>query len=104
MTRYEMRHLKPSRFNMYRWIAMSVFLLCMIGMMVGFSRYAQSTIKIEAPQIDNGKKVVVVLPNGKKVFTFEKLLVEENGKLYYKGEWNTIDLTGGKVEYKDWEK
>jgi len=96
--------MKPSRFNVYKWIAMSIFLLCLIGMMVGFSRYAQSTIKIEAPQVDNGKKVVVVLPNGKKVFTFEKLLVEENGKLYYKGERNTIDLTGGKVEYKDWEK
>lgn len=104
MTRYEMRHMKPSKVNMFRWITMSIFLLCLIGLMVGFSRYAQSTIKIEAPQVDNGKKVVVVLPNGKKVFTFEKLLVEENGKLYYKGEWNTIDLTGGKVEYKDWEK
>ncbi|MFP9127656.1 hypothetical protein [Niallia sp. BSM11] len=50
-----------------------------------------------------GDKVIITLPTGKKVFTYENLIVEENGKLLYKGERNTIDLTGGVVVYEDWD-
>ncbi|NRG35198.1 hypothetical protein HRF63_25410 [Bacillus circulans] len=50
-----------------------------------------------------GDKVVITLPNGKKVFTYENLIVEEDGKLLYKGERNTIDLSGGVVVYENWE-
>ncbi|MGP7819168.1 hypothetical protein [Niallia sp. 01092] len=52
---------------------------------------------------DLGEKVIVTLPNGKKVYTYENLIVEENGKLLYKGERNTIDLTGGVVVQEDWK-
>ncbi|CAI9389852.1 hypothetical protein ACTQ5K_04050 [Niallia sp. Sow4_A1] len=50
-----------------------------------------------------GEKVVITLPNGKKVFTYENLIVKEDGKLLYKGERNTIDLSGGVVVYEDWK-
>ncbi|WP_059170339.1 hypothetical protein [Bacillus sp. FJAT-27445] len=102
MTRYEMRHMKPKRINVYKLALTFTFLLICMGLMLGFSRYAQSKIKIEAPEVYNGKKVIVVLPNGHKVYTFENLIVEEDGKLLYKGERNTLDLTGGKVEFKEW--
>ncbi|GKU82251.1 hypothetical protein [Niallia sp. NCCP-28] len=52
---------------------------------------------------DLGEKVIITMPNGKKVYTYENLLAEEEGKLFYKGERNTIDLTGGVVIYKDWK-
>ncbi|WP_445488652.1 hypothetical protein [Niallia sp. 03133] len=57
-----------------------------------------------AAKEDLGAKVVITLPNGKKVYTYENLLVEEDGKLLYKGERNTIDLTGGVVVYEDWKE
>lgn len=50
-----------------------------------------------------GDQVIITLPNGKKVYTYDNLLVEEDGKLLYKGERNTIDLTGGVVVYEEWE-
>ena len=50
-----------------------------------------------------GDKVVITLPTGKKVFTYENLIVEENGKLLYKGDRNTLDLTGGVIVYEDWD-
>lgn len=50
-----------------------------------------------------GDKVIITLPNGKKVYTYENLIVEEDGKLLYKGDRSTIDLTGGVVVYEDWE-
>jgi hypothetical protein len=31
------------------------------------------------------------------------LIFEKDGKTYYKGERNTIDLTGGTVTYENWE-
>lgn len=54
-------------------------------------------------QKDLGDQVIITLPNGKKVYTYENLVVEEDGKLLYRGERNTIDLTGGVVVYEKWE-
>lgn len=65
--------------------------------------YFQSTIRIDEPAADMGLKVVVHLPKGQEVYTYDKLIVEKNGKTYYKGERNTIDLTGGTVTYEDWK-
>jgi len=31
------------------------------------------------------------------------LIQEKDGKTYYKGERNTIDLTGGAVTYEEWK-
>jgi hypothetical protein len=50
-----------------------------------------------------GPKVVIHLPNGQKVYTYENLIFEKEGKTYYKGERNTIDLTGGTVDYEEWK-
>ncbi|MFP7296488.1 hypothetical protein [Neobacillus niacini] len=68
-----------------------------------FGYYYQSTIKIESPEENLGSQVVIRLPDGKEVFTYENYIIEKDGKTYYKGERNTIDLTGGTVTYEDWE-
>jgi hypothetical protein len=68
-----------------------------------FHYYDQNSIKIEAPSENLGQKVVIELPNGQKVYTYDNLIYERNGKTYYKGERNTIDLTGGTVAYEEWK-
>lgn len=65
--------------------------------------FKQSLIVIEKPQIDLGKKVVIHLPTGSTVYTYENLIVNEKGKFYYEGERNKIDLTGGELVYEEWE-
>jgi hypothetical protein len=65
--------------------------------------YSKSLIKVEKPKEDLGRKVVIELPSGEEVFTYEKLVVRENGKMYYKGDRSTIDLTGGTIIYEDWK-
>ena len=63
----------------------------------------KSLIKIEAPKQVLGEKVIITLPEGKKVYTYENLIIEEEGKLFYKGESNTLNLTGGQIVYENWE-
>ena len=65
--------------------------------------YSKSLIKIKSPKPVLGEKVIITLPEGKTVYTYENLIIEEEGKLLYKGEINTIDLTGGQIAYKNWE-
>jgi hypothetical protein len=100
MTRTELYHEKPKKLH---WKATFLFILSCILFAVGFHYYSESQIRIESPKIDLGRKVVVHLPNGKEVFTYENLIVEKEGKIYYKGERNTMDLTGGTLDYTDWE-
>ncbi|CRK81019.1 hypothetical protein [Neobacillus massiliamazoniensis] len=103
MTRLELYHNKAKPNSRKR---LSFFILACILLTVGFfvtRHYFINSIRIEAPETDLGKKVVVQLPSGQKVYTYEKLIVEKNGRTYYKGERNIIDLTGGSVTYEDWE-
>ncbi|WP_208025328.1 hypothetical protein [Bacillus salipaludis] len=103
MTRLELYHDKPKQYSRKGPL---FFVLACIILTVGFFvfRYFYfSTIRIEAPSEDLGRKVVIHLPNGQKVYTYENLIIEKDGKKYYKGERNTIDLTGGKVDYKNWK-
>jgi hypothetical protein len=81
-------------------ILILIFLIA--GLIFVIHLYLKSLIKIEAPEVDLGRKVVIQLPNGKEILTYENLIVEEDGKLYYEGEFNTIDVTGGVVVIKDW--
>lgn len=103
MNRIELYHNKPKQFQ---WKVPFFFLLLSILIVAGgfylYQQYDQRTIRIDTPNDSPGKKIVVSLPNGHEVFTYEKYIVKKGGKTYYKGERNTIDLTGGKVEYKDW--
>lgn len=104
MTRFELYHSKPRK--QFSWKGLIfVFLSCLVlaGVFLVFSHFYRSSIKIEAPEVDLGEKVVIHLPNGQKVFTYENLIVEKDGKTYYQGERNTIDLTGGTVTYENWE-
>lgn len=103
MTRLELYHQKAKPYFRKRAF---FFILASILLTVGFfvmRHYFIDSIRIEAPEMELGKKVVVQLPNGQKVFTFEKLIIEKNGRTYYKGERNIIDLTGGSVTYEDWK-
>ncbi|MFT8323250.1 MAG: hypothetical protein ABF649_20495, partial [Bacillus sp. (in: firmicutes)] len=80
-----------------------VIIVVFISIYIGIGHYFSHTHTSTASR-DLGEKVVITLPSGKKVYTFENLLVKENGKLLYKGERNTIDLTGGVVVYEDWKE
>jgi hypothetical protein len=83
------------------WPLYTVLVLLLI--MIGLYFYSQNLIRIETPKEDPGEKVIITLPTGKTIFTYENFIVEEDGKLLYKGEINTIDLTGGEVVYENWE-
>jgi hypothetical protein len=103
MTRLELYHQKTKQFS---WKGPFFFILIFILLTVGFyvgRHFYQSTIKIESPEENLGSKVVIHLPDGKAVFTYENYIIEKDGKTYYKGERNTIDLTGGTVTYENWE-
>lgn len=103
MTRLELYHDKPKQLS---WKGPFLFILACIILTVGFFVFRHfyfSTIKIEAPEKDLGPKVVIHLPSGQKVYTYENLIFEKDGKTYYKGERNTIDLTGGTVDYENWK-
>ncbi|HJV32192.1 MAG TPA: hypothetical protein VJ558_08335 [Bacillales bacterium] len=103
MTRLELYHANPKQRN---WKGPLFFILsCLIltaGIYVFINKW-QNTIRIDAPETDLGKKVVIHLPNGQEVYTYEKLIVKKDGKTFYKGERNTIDLTGGTVAYENWK-
>jgi hypothetical protein len=103
MTRIELYHQKAKQFS-WKWPLF--FILTLMIVTAGFflfKHYYQSTIKIEAPDENQGSKVVIHLPDGKEVFTYENYILEKDGRIYYKGERNTIDLTGGTVTYENWE-
>lgn len=103
MSRVELYHNKTKLFH---WKVPFLFLLLLSLLLSGgyliYQHYFENTIRIDSPEENAGKKVVVSLPNGQEVFTYEKFIVKKGGKTYYQGERNTIDLTGGKVAYKDW--
>lgn len=103
LTRTELYHPKPKHsFIKSLFILIIMCFVVTVGFFV-FRHYYQNTIKIEAPIENPGPKVVIHLPNGQKVYTYENLLFEKDGKTYYKGERNTIDLTGGIVDYEEWK-
>ncbi|WML48849.1 hypothetical protein RCG23_01580 [Neobacillus sp. PS3-34] len=103
MTRLELYHDRPKQFHLKGLFFFILSCAILIGGFVWLNRYSQSTIRIDAPKEDLGRKVVVHLPNGREVFTYEKFIIEKAGKTFYKGERNTIDLTGGTLDYKNWE-
>lgn len=81
---------------LYVFITLSAIIL-------SFYFYAQSLITVEAPEQNLGEKVIITLPDGGKIFTYENYIVEEDGKLLYKGERNTIEFTGGFVVFENWQ-
>ncbi|WP_066397191.1 hypothetical protein [Neobacillus mesonae] len=104
MTRTELYRQKPKQLP---WKGLFLFIVtCMIvaSGVLGLWHFYQDSIKIEAPTEELGKKVVINLPNGQKVYTFDNLIVEKDGKMYYEGDLNTIDLTGGTVVYENWRE
>lgn len=99
MSRLQRYSKQRSHFASIRSILL--FFLC-IAALIALYIYSQSLIKIEAPKKELGEKVIIRLPSGDQVFTYENLIVNEGGKLYYKGERNEMDITGGIVLYENW--
>jgi len=89
----------------YRFFKTKILILILLtaGLIVAIHYYFKSQIKIEAPEVDLGRKVIIQLPTGEELQTYENLLVERDGKLYYDGEINTIDVTDGVVVIQDWK-
>jgi hypothetical protein len=101
MTRVELYH-KPKRVKSNRKLFVLILLVFIAAGLFSF-KYYQGTIRKDSPGENQGKKVIVHLPNGDDVFTYDKFIVKKDGKTYYKGEWNTINLTGGTIDYKNWK-
>ena len=78
-------------------------LLALVSVLIGLYFYSQALIQVHTPSRDLGEKVIVSLPTGKTIYTYENLIVEEDGKLLYKGANSTLDLSGGVVVYQEWE-
>ncbi|MBY0120964.1 hypothetical protein [Bacillus sp. S/N-304-OC-R1] len=100
MSRSEKYSLKSSRFIKKRYFLAPILFIAIIA---GLYYYSKSLIIIEAPKKELGEKIIIELPSGDQIFTYENLIVNEDGRLYYKGERNELDLTGGIVLYEDWE-
>jgi hypothetical protein len=100
MTRTELNHQQPKSFF---WKKITLFVMISVAFVTAAYFFSQSLIKIEAPKKDYGRKVIIQLPNGNEVLTYENLIVKEDGKMFYKGETHEIDLTGGNIVYEDWE-
>lgn len=103
MTRIELYHQKTKQFS---WKRPFFFILTLMVLTVAFYMFLhfyQSTIKIESPEENVGSQVVIHLPDGKQLYTYENYIFEKDGRTYYKGERNTIDVTGGTVTYENWE-
>lgn len=100
-----MEQIQPNHMETKPFYKLGAFyvLIALITILIGLYFYSQALIQIHTPDRDLGEKVIVSLPSGKTLFTYENLIVEEDGKLLYKGENSTIDLTGGVVVYQDWE-
>jgi hypothetical protein len=96
------------RYATYKpWISVKIgfLLVCLIVLFLLVTKlYGNNTIVTDQPNKDEpGEKIIIILPSGKKVYTYENLIVSENGKLYYKGDRSVLDLTGGIVKYEEWE-
>lgn len=100
MSRLERNHVQSKPFF---WKGVLIFSLLIVSFLIAAHLYLKSQIRIEAPEVDLGRKVIIQLPDGKEIQTYENLLVEKEGKMYYEGEWNTINITGGTVVYEDWK-
>ncbi|MDF2903663.1 MAG: hypothetical protein K0S25_1301 [Bacillus sp. (in: firmicutes)] len=89
--------------NPFLKIKIMFLIMLFVGLMVITNIYLNGIIRVETPEVDLGRKVVIHLEDGKEVQTYENLLVNKKGKLYYQGEFNTIDVTGGIVVFQDWD-
>lgn len=96
------------RYMTYKpWVSLKIIflLVCLSVLFLLVAKlYDNNTKATDPPKVDEpGEKIIIILPSGKKVYTYENLIVSENGKLYYKGDRSELDLTGGIVKYEDWE-
>lgn len=103
MNRLERYHAKKKTFQWKMPILGFLLVVFIFVGMIGILHSGKTTTGESTDREDLGQKVVIHLPNGQKVYTYEKLIIKKDGKTYYKGDRNTIDLTGGKVEYKNWK-
>jgi exopolysaccharide biosynthesis protein len=46
---------------------------------------------------DLGKRITIKLSNGATMKTYEKYIIQKNGKMYYKSNLHEMDITGAKI-------
>lgn len=46
-----------------------------------------------------GRTVIVYMPNGTKMYTYEKYIIQKDGKTYYKSEYYNMNITNARIEY-----
>ena len=56
------------------------FIIAVITLLLSTYFYSKSLIKIKSPKQVLGEKVIITLPEGKTVYTFENLIIEEDRK------------------------
>lgn len=49
-----------------------------------------------------GRQMVITLPDDRTMYTYETYIVRDGDKVMYKGERNEFDITGSKIEYREW--
>lgn len=103
MTRLELYHSNPKQYHWKGPLFFAFFCIILAAGILYFYSNWQNSIRIDAPEENLGKKIVVHMPNGQEINTYANLIVEKNGKTYYKGERNTLDLTGGTIAYENWK-
>lgn len=54
--------------------------------------------------VDLGRQLVITLPDDRIMYTYEVYIVSDGDKVTYKGERNEFDITGSKIEYREWEE
>jgi hypothetical protein len=69
-----------------------LFILIIVG-------YGLIPSQKDRPVVPKGKKVHVTLPNGTVMTTYDSYIIKKNHKLYYKSEFQKMDITGSTIAY-----
>ena len=105
MSRIERYHIQPqiqAKPFFLKGFVLAIVFIC--GLIITTNLYLKSQIQIEGPEVELGRQVIIKMPHAKEIQTYENLIIEKDGKQYYEGERNTIDITGGTVVIQEWKK
>lgn len=86
------------RVSLFRKTMMPFLLLLLAGSIyyLGVPKHTPAS----EPKEPLGRVVIIELPNGNTMTTYEAYIVKKGEKLFYKGKDSEIDITGGKITFK----